>query len=120
MPSPTTPDTQSPPKAPSKQNPREKTEEEKRLEREEQSHRMLGVIPSFGTTSRHDASPLTSGQKFHLFAKSAFDPVELSVVGLQAGLSQAKDEFPEYGQGAAGYGKRYGATRLTKYPVVFG
>ena len=71
---------------------------------------MLGVIPDFGTTSRHDASPLTSGQKFHLFAKSAFDPVELSVVGLQTGLSQAEDEFPEYGQGAAGYGKRYGAT----------
>ena len=71
---------------------------------------MLGIIPDFGTTSRHDASPLTSSQKFHLFAKSAFDPVELSVVGLQAGLSQAEDEFPEYGQGATGYGKRYGAT----------
>jgi hypothetical protein len=109
-PSQTTPDTQSPPNVPSKQNPGEKTEDEKRLEREEQSHRMLGVIPDFGTTSRHDASPLTVGQKFHLFAKSAFDPVELSVVGLQAGLSQAEDEFPEYGQGASGYGKRYGAT----------
>ena len=109
-PSQTTPDTQSPPDVGSKQNPGEKTQAEKRLEREEQSHRMLGVIPDFGTTSRHDASPLTSGQKFHLFAKSAFDPVELSVVGLQAGLSQAEDEFPEYGQGATGYGKRYGAT----------
>ena len=32
------------------------------------------------------------------------------MVGLQAGLSQGNDEFPEYGQGAAGYGKRYGAT----------
>ena len=106
----TTPGTQSPPYAQSTQNPREKTAEEKRLEREEQSHRMLGVIPDFGTTSRHDASPLTSHQKFHLFAKSAFDPVELSVVALQAALSQAEDEFPEYGQGAAGYGKRYGAT----------
>ena len=71
---------------------------------------MLGVIPQFGTTSRHDAPPLTSRAKFHLFVKSAFDPVELSVVGLQAGLGQAEDEFPEYGQGAAGYGKRYGAT----------
>ena len=84
--------------------------EEKEVEKEEQSQRMLGVIPQFGTTSRHDAPPLTSGAKFHLFVKSAFDPVELSMVGLQAGFSQAEDEFPEYGQGRAGYGKRYGAT----------
>jgi hypothetical protein len=87
-----------------------KTEDEKEVERKEQSHRLLGVIPDFGTTSRHDASPLTPGEKFHLFTKSAFDPVEFGVVGLQAGLSQAEDEFPEYGQGAAGFGKRYGST----------
>jgi hypothetical protein len=29
---------------------------------------------------------------------------------MQAGISQAEDEFPEYGQGASGFGKRYGAT----------
>jgi len=71
---------------------------------------MLGVIPNFGTTSRQNAPPLSPGGKFHLFLKSAFDPVEIAVVGLQAGFSQMEDEFPEYGQGAAGYGKRYGAT----------
>jgi hypothetical protein len=87
-----------------------KSEKEKEIERHEQSHRLLGVIPDFGATSRHNAPPLTAGEKFHLFAKSAFDPVELGVVGLQAGLSQAEDEFPEYGQGAVGFGKRYGAT----------
>lgn len=87
-----------------------KSEKEKQLEKQEQSQRMLGVIPQFGTTSRHNAPPLTGGEKFHLFLKSAFDPVELGTVGLQSGLSQAEDEFPEYGQGAAGYGKRYGAT----------
>lgn len=87
-----------------------KTADEQQIERQEQSQRMLGVIPNFGTTSRQNAPPLSPGQKFHLFYKSAFDPVELSVVGLQAGLSQAEDEFPEYGQGAAGFGKRYGAT----------
>jgi hypothetical protein len=100
-----------PPNAPpSSQSAQDKSEEEKELQKKEQSQRMLGVIPQFGTTSRHDASPLTSGEKFRLFAKSASDPVELTTVGLQAGVSQAEDEFPEYGQGAAGYGKRYGAT----------
>jgi hypothetical protein len=87
----------------------QKSEQEKEIEKQEQSQRILGVVPQFGVTSRHDAPPLTPGGKFHLFAKSAFDPVEFGLVGLQAGVSQAEDEFPGYGQGAEGYAKRYGA-----------
>jgi hypothetical protein len=87
-----------------------KSTEESEVEKREQSQRMLGVIPNFGTTNRRDAPPLSPRGKFRLFYRSAFDPVELSVVGLQAGLSQANDEFPEYGQGASGFGKRYGST----------
>ena len=85
------------------------SENEKETEKQEHSKRLLGIIPQFGTTNRRDALPLTAGEKFHLFARSAFDPVEFGVVGFQAGIGQADDEFPEYGQGAAGYGKRYGA-----------
>lgn len=84
-------------------------EKEKEIEKQEQSQRVLGVVPQFGVTSRHDAPPLTSLEKFHLFVKSAFDPVEFALVGVQSGISQAEDSFPEYGQGASGYGKRYGA-----------
>lgn len=84
-------------------------DKEKEIEKQEQSQRILGVVPQFGVTSRQNAPPLTSGEKFHLFVKSAFDPVEFGLVGVQAGISQAEDEFPEYGQGASGYGKRYGA-----------
>ncbi len=87
-----------------------KTAQEKAIERQEQSQRMLGVVPQFGVTSRQDAPPLTPGEKFHLFAKSAFDPATMAIEGLQAGLSQAENEFPGYGQGAQGYGKRYGAS----------
>lgn len=71
---------------------------------------MLGVVPQFTVTSRQNAPPLTPAEKFHLFAKSTFDPATLGAVGLQAAISQAENEFPEYGQGAAGYGKRYGAS----------
>jgi len=100
-----------PPDAPSSADTQTSTaKNEKQIEKQEQSQRMLGVIPNFGTTSRQNAPPLSPGGKFHLFLKSAFDPVEIAVVGLQAGFSQMEDEFPEYGQGAAGYGKRYGAT----------
>jgi hypothetical protein len=87
-----------------------KSEEEKDIERKEQSQRILGVLPQFSVTSRQNAPPLTSGEKFHLFVKAAFDPVIFAVVGLQAGISQAEDEFPGYGQGAQGYAKRYGAS----------
>jgi len=83
---------------------------EKEMQKQEQSQRILGVIPQFGTTSRKDAPPLTTGQKFHLFVKSSFDPFEYAAAGFQAGLGQATNEFPGYGQGAAGYGKRYGAS----------
>lgn len=104
------PNANSQPQTPPPNAPTPKSEQEKQIEKQEQSQRLLGVIPNFGTTSRHNAPPLSPSAKFHLFYKAAFDPVELSVVGLQAGLSQAEDEFPEYGQGAAGFGKRYGAT----------
>jgi hypothetical protein len=83
--------------------------QEKEIQKKEQSKRILGVVPQFGVTSREHPAPLTPGQKFHLFAKSSFDPFAYVAAGLQSGLSQAQNEFPGYGQGAAGYGKRYGA-----------
>ena len=114
----TQPQTQTPPQTPTQAqppaqtqaNPKEKTAEEKEIEKKEQSQRVLGVLPQFSVTSRQNASPLTSGEKFHLFAKATIDPVTLTITGFQAALSQAENEFPAYGQGAAGYGKRYGAS----------
>lgn len=102
---------------------------EQQIEKKEQSQRMFGVVPQFTVTDRRNAPPLVPKEKFHLFVKSAFDPVEFGLVGFQAGLSQAEDEFPKYGQGAAGYGKRYGAAFVDQvssgffsnyfYPVLF-
>lgn len=79
------------------------------MQKKEQSQRILGVAPLFGST-RQNARPLTTGEKFHLFAKSSFDPFEYAAAGFQAGLGQATNEFPGYGQGASGYFKRYGAS----------
>lgn len=102
----------SPPGAPSAtQNPGTSAQEsEEEIRKQEQSRRILGVVPMFGVTSRQNAPPLSPREKFHLFVKSSFDPFEYVAVGFQAGISQATDEFPGYGQGAEGYGKRYGAT----------
>ncbi|HLJ28474.1 MAG TPA: hypothetical protein VKY85_17315 [Candidatus Angelobacter sp.] len=106
---------QQPPAAPSakpgsSQNQQNPPQNEKEILKQEQSQRILGVVPQFGMTSRLNAPPLTTGEKFHLFLKSSFDPFQYAAAGLQAGLGQATNEFSGYGQGAAGYGKRYGAT----------
>jgi hypothetical protein len=56
-----------------------------------------------------NAAPLTPKQKFQLAWKSTIDPVSFGVTGVVAGVEQATDRFQGYGQGAAGYGRRYGA-----------
>ncbi|MBV9144866.1 MAG: hypothetical protein JO065_03050 [Acidobacteria bacterium] len=74
------------------------------------SQRVFGVVPQFLVTSDSNPAPLTSRQKFKLFEKTSLDPFTFVSSGFQAALSQASDEFPQYGQGASGYAKRYGAT----------
>ena len=48
-------------------------------------------------------------QKFHLAWRSSIDPVAFLAAGVFAGIEQATNTFPGYGQGAQGYAKRYGA-----------
>jgi hypothetical protein len=83
-------------------------QQEQKIEKKEKSQRMLG-LPQFTVTDRKHALPLTPKEKFHLFYRTAFDPAQFVLVGLESGISQADNSFPGYGQGAAGYGKRYGA-----------
>jgi hypothetical protein len=75
----------------------------------EEKQRVLGVLPNFYVSYVPSAAPLTSKQKFKLAWKTSIDPVTLVLVGVAAGVEQAENHFAEYGQGAQGYGKRYGA-----------
>ncbi len=77
--------------------------------KEQEKQRILGVIPNFYISYVHDAVPLTPKQKFELAWKTTIDPVTFVIVGAAAGLEQAENQFSAYGQGAQGYGKRYGA-----------
>ena len=72
--------------------------------------RPLGVLPQFGVTYQHDAPPLRPSQKFKVWWRTAIDPTTLVIAGAQAGVGQAENSFPGYGQGAQGYGKRFGAS----------
>jgi hypothetical protein len=75
----------------------------------EETQRLLGLFPNFFVSYQWNAPPLTPKQKFHLAWKNAADPGNLFLVGTTAGVQQATNDFKGYGQGAAGYGKRYGA-----------
>jgi hypothetical protein len=77
--------------------------------RAEEKQRLIGVIPNFYTSYIYDAAPLTWKQKFSLAARGTFDPVALIGVGFGAGIEQATNAYAGYGQGAAGYSKRYAA-----------
>ncbi|HVO64261.1 MAG TPA: carboxypeptidase-like regulatory domain-containing protein [Terriglobales bacterium] len=77
--------------------------------KEQEKQRVLSFIPNFYVTYDHDAAPLNARQKFELAWKTAIDPVTLAGVGFYAGLEQAGDRYPEYGQGLQGYAKRYGS-----------
>jgi hypothetical protein len=75
----------------------------------EEKQRVLGAIPNFYVSYIHDAVPLNAKQKFKLAFRTVVDPFTLVVVGGAAGVEQAQNHFSGYGQGAQGYGKRFGA-----------
>ncbi len=75
----------------------------------EEKQRVLAIIPNFYSSYNWHAPPLSVGQKMRLAFKSGTDPVAFLGAGFAAGVEQGQDSFPGYGQGAAGYGKRYGA-----------
>jgi hypothetical protein len=85
----------------------EVAEEEIRVE---EKQRIFGVIPNFYVTYVPNAAPLASKQKFQLAWRTTIDPVNFAITGAIAGVQQATNTPSGYGQGAQGYGKRYGAS----------
>ena len=87
--------------------------------KEQEKQRVLGIIPNFYVSYIPDAVPLTPKQKFELAWKTTIDPVTFVIVGATAGLQQAENNFSGYGQGAQGYGKRYGANFADTVTATF-
>jgi hypothetical protein len=48
--------------------------------------------------------------KFFLFVRGSFDPATFLSTGFNAGISQAENQDGTFGQGTAGYAKRFGAS----------
>jgi hypothetical protein len=73
--------------------------------------RILGIIPEFQAVNTAGVyKPLTVGQKFNLMWKSSTDPYIFTLDAIVAGIGQAKNSNPGFGQGAEGYFKRFGAS----------
>jgi len=75
----------------------------------QEKQRLIGILPNFYTSYVWDAAPMNTKQKFSLTARDIFDPGYLLGVAAAAGVQQANNSFAGFGQGAAGYGKRFAA-----------
>jgi hypothetical protein len=73
-----------------------------------EKQRVLGIIPNFYVVYEPDPVPLTARLKFRLALRVATDPITGVGVAFLSGIQQAADT-PNYGQGADGYSKRFGA-----------
>jgi len=72
--------------------------------------RMFYVMPNYLTVDgQSQVPPVSWKEKFAMAAKGSFDPYEFTIVGIVAGIRQAENSSPGFGQGMEGYGKRYGA-----------
>jgi hypothetical protein len=73
--------------------------------------RLFYALPNFLSLENAGNVPaLTAKQKFAVVARGSFDYAQIPWYGFLAGISQAEDSEPGFGQGAAGYGKRFGSS----------
>ncbi len=97
---------------------------------DEKPKRILWLIPAFDVTRANAPyTPLTSREKFDVFTNSSFDRSTIVTAAFDAGINQATNTPPGYGQGGEGYAKRYGSAVGDKvasdffgkffYPVIF-
>jgi hypothetical protein len=71
-----------------------------------QTKRILGFAPNFQAVSADTPlSPLSFKQKFWLATEGTFDYSSFIFAGMQAGVEQARNMYPEFHQGAAAYGR---------------
>ncbi len=74
--------------------------------------RIFGVLPNYLTVSDPQAGvePLSFKEKLVLFARQTYDPGNRRrELRLGAGISQAHNGDPKYGEGSGPYGERFGA-----------
>jgi len=80
-----------------------------------QTKRILFVVPNFKSVSMDEIlPPQTPKQKFILMLQDSFDYSAFIYVGGLAGVADAEKSYPEFGHGAAAYGRDLLATVWVK------
>jgi hypothetical protein len=73
--------------------------------------RIMGVIPNYRTAEMSaEGTPLTAKQKLHIAVKDSFDYPLFITGAAYAGIYQAENSHPQFGQGAKGYFSRFGTS----------
>ena len=73
--------------------------------------RIFGVLPNYRSVEGSiPFAPLTARQKLSIAAHDTFDWPTFFVTGAFAGIYQAENQNPAFGQGMTGYAKRYSTT----------
>jgi hypothetical protein len=80
---------------------------------------ILGRKSSFFPSIATSKGPLTSKQKFELFADESVAPSRFLSSAAGAGIGQARNSLAGYGQGMGGYGKRFGSSMATAASTNF-
>jgi len=74
----------------------------------QQTKRILYIFPNFrAVSSDQRLPPQTVKEKFKTATLDSVDYSSFIFVGIQAGLAQARKSYPEFRQGAAGFGRYY-------------
>jgi hypothetical protein len=79
----------------------------------ELNQRVLGIVPNYYVTYENHPAPLRPKQKLRLGLKTLLDPTTFAGVGITAGIQQGMNSYYQYGQGAEGFAKRFGAAYAT-------
>src|SRR5258708_14894302 len=74
---------------------------------------ILGRRSIFFPNIATSAGPLGAKQKFELFADLSVAPSRFLSSAAGAGIGQARNSLPGYGQEMGGYGKRFGSSMAT-------
>ena len=78
-----------------------------------QTDRILGFVPNFSAVSADTKLPPQSAKdKFLIAGRNSFDYGSFILTAFQSGISMASNSYPEFHQGAAGYGRYYWHTLL--------
>jgi hypothetical protein len=76
-----------------------------------ESKRILFIIPNFKTSpTLQNYEPLSTREKFKLASQDAFDRGTVALAALFGGYDQLTNSNRSFGQGAAGFGKYFGAS----------